>query len=442
MTEGVNRRDFLRRAGSTVGAGMAVYGLSRSSRVLGANDKVLVAVIGTGRMGMDNLEDFAKQPEVEITAVCDVYQPNLDQALKTTNGNAKSHKDFREILDRKDIDVVVVAAPDHWHPLPTVLACQAGKDVYVEKPICTVLEEGKHMVAAARKYNRVVQVGTQQRSGTHFQKAIQIVQDGMIGKVTFVRTWNYSNDYPQGIGNPADSDPPPTLDWDMWLGPAPKVPFNANRFGVGDRWSTFRYFWDYAGGFMTDWGVHLIDIVQWAMKVDGPNVITATGGKFCIQDNAETPDTLQVTYEYPGFACTYENRWCNGNSMYNHGYGIEFHGTEGTMFLDRGGFQVYPEKRHVEKKQVERTAAMQMDEVNDSHFDHVRNFLDCVKSRKRPISDIEIGHRSTSACLLGNVAYRSKERIVWDVANERIIQGSPEAKKLLGREYRAPWKLT
>jgi len=442
MTEGVNRRDFLRRAGSTVGAGMAVYGLSRSSRVLGANDKVLVAVIGTGRMGMDNLEDFAKQPEVEITAVCDVYQPNLDQALKTTNGNAKSHKDFREILDRKDIDVVVVAAPDHWHPLPTVLACQAGKDVYVEKPICTVLEEGKHMVAAARKYNRVVQVGTQQRSGTHFQKAIQIVQDGMIGKVTFVRTWNYSNDYPQGIGNPADSDPPPTLDWDMWLGPAPKVPFNANRFGVGDRWSTFRYFWDYAGGFMTDWGVHLIDIVQWAMKVDGPNVITATGGKFCIQDNAETPDTLQVTYEYPEFACTYENRWCNGNSMYNHGYGIEFHGTEGTMFLDRGGFQVYPEKRHVEKKQVERTAAMQMDEVNDSHFDHVRNFLDCVKSRKRPISDIEIGHRSTSACLLGNVAYRSKERIVWDVANERIIQGSPEAKKLLGREYRAPWKLT
>jgi len=441
MTVSVRRRDFLQRAGSTVGAGIAMYGLSRSTRVLGANDKVLVGVIGTGRMGMDNLEDFAKQSEVEIAAICDVYQPNLDQALKATNSKAKAHKDFREILDRKDIDVVVVATPDHWHALPAVLACQAGKDVYVEKPICTVLEEGKHMVAAARKYNRVVQVGTQQRSGIHFQKAVEIVQDGMIGKVTFVRTWNYSNDYPRGIGNPPDSDPPPTLDWDMWLGPSPKVPFNANRFGVGDRWSTFRYFWDYAGGFMTDWGVHLIDIVQWAMKVDGPSVISATGGKFCIEDNADTPDTLQVTYEYPRFMCTYENRWCNANSMYNHGYGIEFHGTEGTMFLDRGGFQVYPEKRQFEKKQVERTAAMQMDSVNDSHVDHVRNFIDCVKSRKRPISDIEIGHRSTSTCLLGNVAYRSMERIVWDVANQRISQGNADAKKLLGREYRAPWKL-
>jgi predicted dehydrogenase len=409
---------------------------------LGANDKVVVGVIGTGRMGMSNLEDFAKQPEVEIAAVCDVYQPNLDQALKSTNGAAKTYKDFREILDRKDIDAVVVAAPDHWHAVPTVLACQAGKDVYVEKPISTTIEEGKQMVAAARKYNRVVQVGTQQRSGLHFQKAVELIQDGMIGKVTFARTWNYSNDCPQGIGNPPDSDPPATLDWDLWLGPAAKVPFNANRFGVGDRWSTFRYFWDYAGGFMTDWGVHLIDIVQWALKVDGPNTITASGGRFCLRDNAQTPDTLQVTYEYPGFVCTYENRWCNANSMYNHGYGIEFHGTDATLFLDRSGFQAYPEKRPFEQKQVERTAAMQMDSVNDSHVDHVRNFLDCVKSRQRPTSDIEIGHRSTSACLLGNVAYRSKERIVWDVANQRITQGSADAKKLLGREYRAPWKLS
>jgi predicted dehydrogenase len=441
MTEDIDRRDFIKRTTGTVAAAATVHALSRPARVLGANDKVVVGVIGTGRMGMSNLEDFAKQPEVEIAAVCDVYQPNLDQALKATNGAAKTYKDFREILDRKEIDVVIVAAPDHWHALPMVLACQAGKDVYVEKPVCTALDEGKQMVAAARKFNRVVQVGTQQRSGIHFQKAVELIQDGMIGKVTFARTWNYSNDCPQGIGNPPDCDPPPTLDWDLWLGPAPKVPFNANRFGVGDRWSTFRYFWDYAGGFMTDWGVHLIDIVQWALKVDGPNVITASGGKFCLRDNAQTPDTLQVTYEYPGFVCTYENRWCNANSMYNHGYGIEFHGTDGTLFLDRSGFQVYPEERQFEKKKVERTAAMQMDSVNDSHVDHVRNFLDCVKSRQRPISDIEIGHRSTSTCLLGNVAYRSKERIAWDVANQRILQGSAQAKQLLSREYRAPWKL-
>jgi predicted dehydrogenase len=454
MTDEINRRDFIRRAGmTTVSVSMAAAGLVPSRNVLGANDRVRAGVIGAGRQGRDDFLDFVRQPEGEVVALCDVYQPSLDQALKelqdavilkghTFDGQkADVYKDFRQILDRKDIDVVIVGTPDHWHALPTVEACKAGKDVYVEKPISTVLEEGKRMVEAARKYDRVVQVGTQQRSGIHFQKAVELVQAGMIGKISFVRTWNYSNEYPQGIGNPADSDPPAGLDWDLWLGPAPKRPFNWNRFGMGDRWSTFRYFWDYAGGFMTDWGVHLLDIVQWAMKVEGPNVITASGGKFYIQDNADCPDTLQVTYEYPGFVCTYENRWNNGNSMYGHGYGIEYHGTDGTLFLDRGGFQVYPEKRGQGKEQVERTAEIKMQEVNNSHFDHLRNFLDCVKSRRQPVSDIEIGHRSTSACLLGNVAYRSKERLVWDAANQRLVQGSAKAKELLGREYRAPWKL-
>ena len=450
MTDEINRRDFIRRAGLTT-VSVAAAGLVPSRSVLGANDRVRVGVIGTGRQGRDDMEDMARQPDAEIAALCDVYQPNLDTAQRSlqmlagvpnqSSVKPDTYKDFRQILDRKDIDVVIVGTPDHWHALPTVEACKAGKDVYVEKPISTVLEEGRKMVQAARKYNRVVQVGTQQRSGIHFQKAVELVQDGLLGKISFVRTWNYDNEYPQGIGDPADSDPPAGLDWDMWLGPAPKRPFNSNRFGVGDRWSTFRYFWDYAGGFMTDWGVHLMDIVQWAMKVDGPSAVTASGGKFYLQDNAECPDTLQVTYEYPGFVCTYENRWDNGNSMYGHGYGIEYHGTDGTMFLDRGGFQVYPEKRNRAGNEVARTPDMKMEEVNSSHFDHVRNFLDCVKSRQRPVSDIEIGHRSTSVCLLGNVAYRSKERLVWDVANERLIQGSAKAKELLGREYRAPWKL-
>ncbi len=435
-----NRRDFMKRALATT-AGLAMSGLGPTGNVLGANDKVRVGVIGTGRMGVGDLEDFAKQPDAEIVVVCDVYEPNLQKGLQAAGGKAATTKDFRQILDRKDIDVVIVAAPDHWHALPMVEACKAGKDVYVEKPICTHLEEGKRMVEAARKYNRVVQVGTQQRSGIHFQKAVQLVQQGYIGKVSFVRTWNYSNDYPEGIGNPPDSDPPADLDWDLWLGPAPKVAFNWNRFGVGDRWSTFRYFWDYAGGFMTDWGVHLIDIVQWAMQVDGPSAVTASGGKFYIQDNAETPDTLQATFEYPHFVCVYENRWDNGNSMYGHGYGIEFHGSDGTLFVDRSGFELFPEHRQAGKRQVDRTASMKMEAANNEHFDHVRNFLDCVKSRKQPISDIEIGHRSTSTCLLGNVAYRSKERIVWDVARQRLEGGASEAEKFLAYDYRAPWKL-
>ncbi len=440
MNDEINRRDFMKRAGiSTVSAGLAMSGVARNA--VAANEKIVVGVIGTGRMGVENLENFAKQPDVQIAAVSDVYAPNLDKGLKATEGKAKTYKDFRELLDRKDIDAVIIATPDHWHALHTVLACQTGKDVYVEKPISTTVEEGKRMVEAARKYNRVVQVGTWQRSGTHFQKAVQLVQDGFIGKISFVRTWNYSNEYPEGIGNPKDSDPPADLDWEMWLGPAPKVPFNLNRFGVGDRWSTFRYFWDYAGGYMTDWGVHLLDIVQWAMKVDGPRATTACGGKFYIQDNAETPDTLQVTYEYPGFICAYENRWNSGNSLSGHDYGIEFNGTDGTLFLDREGLQVHPERKEFEKKEVGRTPSMEMKEANDALFDHVRNFLDCVKSRQRPASEIEIAHRSTSTCLLGNVSYRSKERIVWDVTNQRLTQGGPEARKLLSRDYRSPWKL-
>ena len=461
MGDEIDRREFMKRATArTVATSIAVTGLSARS-VLGANDKVVIGLIGCGRQGRSNLDDFIRHG-AEVAAVCDVYGPNQQTALGRTNGTAKPYKDFREVLDNKDIDAVIVGTPDHWHPLPTVEACKAGKDVYVEKPICVAVEEGKRMVEAARKYKRVVQVGTWQRSNLHFQRAVQLVQDGMIGKVTFARTWNYSNDYPDGIGNPPDTDPPSDLDWDFWLGPAPKVPFNWNRFGVGDRWSTFRYFYDYANGWLGDWCIHLLDIVQWAMKVDGPTTITASGSKYCLKDNSDTPDTLQVTFEYPEFVCTYENRLLNGNSMYEHGYGIEFHGTDGTMFLDREGFQVYPEKRRVEEPSqisevnpgaagsgsrafnahpVEAAPSMQMKRVDDGVYEHVGNMLECMKTRNRPASDIEIGHRTTSACLLGNVALRSKERIVWDVANQRLVGGGPEARKLIGREYRAPWKL-
>jgi predicted dehydrogenase len=441
MSEEINRRDFMKRAAvATAATSLSMAGISSRS-VLGANDRIRLGVIGTGRQGIDNMQNFM-QHGVEVAAVCDVYQPNLEKGLKAAGGKAKTFTDFRRLLEEKDIDVVINATPDHWHALPAVEACKAGKDVYVEKPTCVAVEEGKRIVEAARKYKRVVQVGTWQRSNLHFQKAAQAVQDGLIGKVTFARTWNYSNIYPQGIGNPPDSDIPPGLDWDMWLGPAPKVPFNSNRFGVGDRWSTFRYFYDYANGWLGDWCVHLLDIVHWAMKVDGPTAVTASGAKFYLQDNSDTPDTLQVTFEYPTFVCTYENRLCNGNSMYGHGYGIEFHGTDGTMFVDREGFQVYPEKVEFERKHLGRTPAMQMDQVNDGLLDHVANMLECMRTRKNPASDIAIGHRTSSACLLGNVALRSKERIVWDVANERLVGGSPAAQKLLSREYRAPWKLT
>lgn len=422
---------------AAAGTSIAMTGLSSRS-VLGANDRVVIGLIGAGRQGTGNMRAFIHHG-CEVAAVCDVFQPNLDKGLKAAGGNAKGYKDFREVLDNKDIDAVIIGTPDHWHPLPMVEACKAGKDVYVEKPISVVVEEGKKMVEAARKYKRVVQVGTWQRSNLHFQKAVEVVQSGMLGKIGFAKTWNYSNSYPDGIGNPADSDPPAELDWDFWLGPAPKVHFNQNRFGVGDRWSTFRYFYDYANGWLGDWCIHLLDIVHWGMKVDGPTAITASGSKFYLKDNSDTPDILQVTYEYPEFICTYENRLLNGNSMYDHGYGIEFHGTDATMFVDRRGFKVYPEKKSYRDKRE--GLSMQMDEVDDGLENHVANFLECMKTRNRPQSDIEIGHRTSSACLLANVALRSKERIEWDVANQTMTRGGPDAKKLLTRDYRAPWKL-
>ena len=430
-----------------------MYGFS-TGNVLGANERIRLGVIGMGRQGTDDMQNFMKHG-VEVAAVCDVFQPQLDKGLAAAGGKAKAFKDFRQVLDDKDIDVILVATPDHWHPLPMVMACQAGKDVYVEKPICVAVEEGMKMVEAAHKYKRVVQVGLWQRSNLHFQKAAELVQNGLLGKVSFVRTWNYSNIYPEGIGNPPDADPPAGLDWDMWLGPAPKVPYNWNRFGVGDRWSTFRYFYDYANGWPGDWAIHLMDIVQWAMKVEGPSTITALGSKFLIKDNADIPDTLQITWEYPRFVATYENRLCNSNSMYKHEYGIEFHGTDGTMFLDREGFQVFPELttqrdyREVhgnnekgEAAELGKTPSMKMERVDDGLLVHVGNMLDCMRTRKMPQTNIEYGHRSSSACLLANVALRSKERLEWDVANQKLLKGGPVAQKLLGREYRAPWKLT
>jgi len=445
MSNRVERRDFIKRGVATVGAA-AVAG----ANILGANDRVRVGVIGPGRQGRGVMKTFMRNADAQIVAICDVFRPQMDFAIKDAKlEGVETYRDFRRMLDRKDIDAVIVASPDHWHALQTVMACLAGKDVYVEKPVCSAVDEGSKMVQAARKYNRVVQVGTQQRSGDHYQKAAEIIRGGQLGKITFVRTWNFGNQTPGGIGNPPDTNPPDGLDWDMWLGPAPMRPFNQNRFGVHpDRWSSFRWFWDYAGGMMTDWGVHHLDIVQMAMGVEAPAAITAMGGKLALNDNRETPDTLMVTYEYPsektgaaktgaektgGFVCTYENRECNGQGWNGQGYGILFHGADATLYINREYFEITPEGgRNVEARRVKNE--------NRQGDAHVRNFLDCVKSRQRPTSDIEIGHRSTTTCLLGNVALRSGRRIVWN-ANTEKIEGDGVASRYLSREYRKPWKL-
>jgi len=423
------RRQFLKSAG--VALTTSIF----TGRIKGANDRIQAAFIGMGRMGTSNMEYAMKQPGLQAVAICDVYEPNLEEAHATARKRGQKPKlvrDFREILADKSIDVVNISTPDHWHAYMTVEACKAGKDVYVEKPISVTVGEGAKMVEAARKYNRVVQAGTMQRSAVHFQQACDLVRRGELGKVTFVRTWNYDNQKPEGIGNPVDGAPPEGLDWDQWLGPAPTRPFNSNRFGVKpDEFSTFRWFWDYAGGMMTDWGVHWLDIVQMAFDEAMPLSVSASGGKLWYTDNRETPDTLAVTYEYPGFLATYENRNANRQSMFEKSGGILFHGSDATLFVDREGYRLVPEGKGGKSVEVKSTSS--------GNALHWANFLACVRSRQRPVSDIEKCFRSTATCLLGNVALRSRARIDWDERELTVAQA--EARTFLTREYRAPWKL-
>ncbi|MCU1258280.1 MAG: gfo/Idh/MocA family oxidoreductase [Bryobacterales bacterium] len=425
------RREFLKTA-----AGSALLSLAPAGPAVAANDRISVAFVGVGTMGTDNLRAAMAQQGVAISAICDVYQPHLERAValaRRNNHQPQEIADFREVLANPSIDAVCVSTPDHWHPYITVEACKAGKDVYVEKPACVSIDDGWPMVDAARKHARVVQAGTWQRSGQHFQKACELVRNGSIGKVTMCKTWIYSNQPQAGIGNPANSPVPPGLNWDLWQGPAPARPFNPNRFGVyPNAYSYFRFFWDYAGGQLTDSGVHMLDIVQMAFQERMPLAATALGGKFWFQDDTETPDTLQVTYEYPGFLATWEHRSNNTEATKSRLMGVSFHGTLGTVYVDRTLCRLTPEAGSG-------IPPFEMARVSDPHLLHWANFIDCVRTRKRPNSDIETCVRSSATSILGNVSYRSKLRTDWDEARRTVAQ--PEARRLLAPHSRPEWAL-
>jgi predicted dehydrogenase len=278
-----------------------------------------------------------------------------------------------------------------------------------------------------------VQAGTWQRSGAHFQKACELVRSGELGKIAFVRSWIYSNQSPKGIGNPPDQAPPPGLDWDLWQGPAPVRQFNPNRFGVyPDAYSYFRYFWDYAGGQLTDSGIHMLDIVQMAFGEAVPHGVAALGGKYWFEDDTETPDTMQASFEYPGFLGSWEHRSNNTEQTTSRLMGINFFGSRGTLYVDRAGIHVTPEKGSG-------LEAFEMKRVADPHPLHWANFLDCVRTRKRPNSDIETCVRSSITSILGNLSLRTKMRLDWDDKRQTLEQEA--LRPLLNREYRSPWKL-
>jgi len=425
----ISRREFLVRTAGA-GAGLVcgsspLWGVRALMADVAPSNRITIGCIGVGGMGSGHLRRLVGMPEVEVVAVCDVDANRLQSAIDTTGGKAEGYRDYRELLDRDDIDAVCVATPDHWHAYVTIRACEAGKDVYVEKPLSHNVVEGREMVKAARRHGRIVQVGTQQRAQSHFRHVVELVRSGRIGEVKKARCWIG----PGGGGRwGPDTDPPPELDWDFWLGPAPYVPYNPNRCHF-----QFRYFWDYAGGLMTDWGVHLIDIVHWAMDQDAPRTIEARG-TYPKGAYADTPEEMEAVFEYPDYTLYWTQlhgqHW---DDAAIHGYGIKFYGTEGELFCDRTGYKLYPDDRPEEPLGP---SDFQLPRVRS----HWHEFLECVRTRRRPTSDVEVGHRSTVAPLLGNIALRSGRRLHWDPNAEQII-GDAEASRLLGRIPRQPYGL-
>jgi predicted dehydrogenase len=443
----LTRRDFAKTA-AVAGVATALSNM----RVLGANDRVRVGFIGLGNRGDQVLDAFLEHKDAEVAAVCDIYQPYMDFAFKKIGTSPNQFKDYRKLLEMKDLDAVAINTPDHWHALQMIHTCQAGKDVYVEKPLSLRVVEGRKMVEAALKHSRVTQVGLQRRSAPFCKEAAELVRSGAIGKVTVVRSFHIQNEWPKGIGNPPRERPPADFDWDAWLGPAPKVPFNRNR-----AFYRFRWFFDYSGGQLTNFGVHYMDMIQWALGQDAPLAVTAMGGKLVIGDNREIPDSLEVLWMYPGGTLvTFSQYNASAPPAGLRNGEIEFRGTKGTLYLQSNGYEIVPDAitpneipartpvdRNIERGWRAGAKPMIEPKKGEGRADtalHARNFLDSVKSRKPCNCDIETGHRSTSATLIANIAYKTKSYLEWDAKAERF-SNNPAANKHLSYEYCAPYKL-
>lgn len=445
----------LTRRGFVQGGTAAALSAASYRKVLGANDRVQLGIIGFGLIGKRHLLDFQAQPDASLVAVAEAHRGRLDEAAALIGGTVQKHGDFRDLLDDRTIDAVVISTPDHWHALMTIMACAAGKDVYVEKPTSLFVREGRWMADAARRHQRIVQVGTQQRSGPHYQRARALIRAGHIGPVTSVRMEAFRNIMP-GFGNPPDSAPPRDLNWDLWLGPAPNRPYNPNRAIYH-----FRWFWDYSGGQMTNLAQHSLDIVHWFLDINAPRAVTSAGGRLSLRDNGETPDTQDAILEYPGFTAIWSHREAARGGATARG--LEFFGPKGGLFITRKGFRITPDPRTPPENQVPHFAGAHpiggpkavpdapgpvpnwTEPVENNSGDdldqfrrHARDFLDCVKSRKQPASDIESSHRVATACHLANLSLRLGRRLEWDAERE-AIRNDPEADAMLSRPYRAPW---
>ena len=439
----MQRRRFLKQAGTLLAGGTVLSALDNNAFAIFKNriapsDQLVIGAIGINGMGWANVTAALKVPGVTVGALCDVDKNVLDKRMADLAKNnidtskVKTYADYRKLLDQKDIDIVIVGSPDHWHALQMIHACEAGKDVFVEKPVGNSIIECRTMVAAQQRYNKVVQAGQWQRSQQHFKDAVDYVQSGKLGMIRTVKVWCY-----QGWMKPAavvpDSNPPAGVDYAAWLGPAGKRPFNASRFHFN-----FRWFWDYAGGLMTDWGVHLLDYALLGMKADVPKSIAALGGKFAYPDlSQETPDTLTTLYEFDKFNLVWDSAMGIDNGSYGRNHGIAFIGNNGTLVLHRGGWEVLEEPQSTNK------ASKSFVKPSDNGLNnHWVNFIDVVKSRKMEDLNcsIQAGAHVATVAQMGNISFRSGQRLVWDKAKDKFTDEKVNGLYLM-KEYHNGYKL-
>jgi predicted dehydrogenase len=438
MSEEVTRRGFVKTSAAVAAAG--VVSSLASSKAYGANERIRVGYIGTANRGGQLIEATVPHKDAEIVAVCDVFKPAMEQWPEKLGHPVDMHQDFRELLDRKDIDAVVIATPDHWHALQTIMACQAGKDVYVEKPLSITIHEGRKMVEAARKYEKVVAVGTHRRASKMIATLHDTIRNDTIGKVTLARYCRLSNMWPKGIGKAEDQDPPADLDWDMWLGPRPFRPFRPTIAPYRFRW------WHLYSSQLGNWGVHYFDLFRWVLDEVAPVSVVALGGQYAVDDDRTIPDTLEVVFEFAsGRLINFGQYEASGYQAIAKGQ-FEIRGTKGIVLGTDRLMDILPERGGQFQKSEPRMEPMQIThkEEGSNHgmtAANIRNWLDCIKTRERPLADVEEGHRSTTMSHLGNIALATKSRIDWDPETERITNNEA-ANELLHYEYREPWKLT
>jgi len=430
----INRRTFTASA-AAAGLGMAAASARSAEKISAAGDRVRVGIIGVGNRGMQLFDSFRRQKDVEIVAAADVFAPYLDRARQRNGGTLDTTGDFRKLIDRQDLDAIVVATPDHWHAIQTIMACDSGKDVYVEKPLSITIHEGRRMVEAARRNNRVAQVGTHRRSSATLAALADQIGQGKLGHVTIGHAYRISDMHPGGIGKRPPTPAPKDLDWDMWLGPRPARPFQDNIAPYKFRW------WELYSSQMGNWGVHYFDVMRWMVGETAPASVCALGGKFAIDDDRTVPDTAQAVLEFAsGRLLIFGQYEATGTPLLLKGE-VELRGTQGTAYLHgNGAYDIEPARGGQFQSSEPRLPAESVSSPGRLDDAHVRNFVDCVKSRQRPTADVEIGHRSTTMSLLANISLATRQRLEWDAEKERITN-SKEANEMLHYEYRPPWKL-